>query len=687
MVAKLSTTGALIILGLFPGAVAAQDRVQAGESPAWVEQVDPDAPLDPLSDLEVEWPDLASPLPPLPPLPPDGIESGGETQSNGGADTATLPAPPPVINPPPQTLLATGDGEYRYTVDLVGFEGVANRRMVDRFTLLSTLRQGEEGAANGAQINRRIGEDRQLLEALLRSAGYYDASLSDDVTMNGDALRITFVAEPGPRYTYSATSLVGLSDMPNDEATRLRRIFGVDIDEPVVADTLVKSQAALLNEMRETGYPFAEVGREVVTIDHDRRQGVLDQPVAPGARLVFGRVIADDAGLLGAEHIQRIARFRPGEFYRQGDVEDLRRALIATGLVGSIGLTPRASADGVSVDVLTAITPAPLRTVAAALGYGTGEGFRAELSWQHRNLFPPEGAVTLRGVVGTREQYLGATLRRNNWRRRDRALTVQALVSNSDVPAFEARTLQVAARVERTSTLIYQKVWNWSLGAELIGTEELAFVRALNLQSRRRYGIASLSGYLGYDRSNSLLDPSRGVRVSARIAPEFSLRNSGIAYTRIQLDGSFYAPIAVRTTLAARMRIGAIAGGDLDDIAPSRRLYAGGGSSVRGYSYQAIGPAAPNGDPIGGTGLFEVAAEVRVPVWGAFSLVPFVDAGNVYDSGLPSLDDIGDLRVGAGVGVRYASNFGPIRVDIGTPLDRQSGESRIGVYVSLGQAF
>jgi translocation and assembly module TamA len=87
-------------------------------------------------------------------------------------------------------------------------------------------------------------------------------------------------------------------------------------------------------------------------------------------------------------------------------------------------------------------------------------------------------------------------------------------------------------------------------------------------------------------------------------------------------------------------------------------------------------------DPIGGRSLAEFSLETRIRV-GNFGIVPFLDAGNISTSSLPSAD----LRFGAGIGVRYHTNFGPIRVDVGTPLNRQASDSRIAVYVSLGQAF
>jgi translocation and assembly module TamA len=108
---------------------------------------------------------------------------------------------------------------------------------------------------------------------------------------------------------------------------------------------------------------------------------------------------------------------------------------------------------------------------------------------------------------------------------------------------------------------------------------------------------------------------------------------------------------------------------------------------VRGYGYQSIGPRDAEGDPIGGRGLAEFALEARVRLnafGGNFGLVPFLDGGTLSEDAWP---DFGNWRLGAGMGVRYYSRFGPIRVDLGTPLNPRSGDSRVAVTVSLGQAF
>jgi translocation and assembly module TamA len=120
-----------------------------------------------------------------------------------------------------------------------------------------------------------------------------------------------------------------------------------------------------------------------------------------------------------------------------------------------------------------------------------------------------------------------------------------------------------------------------------------------------------------------------------------------------------------------------------DTVAPSRRLYSGGGGSVRGYGYQQLGPKDANGDPLGGRSQVEFAGEVRYR-FGDFGIVPFFDAGQVYEGLAPKFSD---LRYGVGIGARYYTNFGPMRIDLATPIGRRPGEARLALYISIGQAF
>ncbi len=593
-----------------------------------------------------------------------------------------------------QALREIDDGDVRYsvTVNFLPSEDLQvldQDAFTDRFTALSALERLSDDDANLAQVNRRARDDRDLLDTMLHVYGFYDSDVRNSLARveGRDGVVLTFDINSGPLYRLSAIDLAGL-DAVGVDVPAMRTAFGMNVGDAANSDKIVAGRLALLTGLLESGFPFAQTGEPDLLIDHEARSGALTVPVTPGGQYRFGAIVTPEDRLFGPRHLQRIARFEPGDIFKASEVDDLRRAILATGLVSTVTLTPVPATEPQgtepgTVNVNVETVAAPLRTIAGEVGYGTGEGFRAEVSWEHRNFFPPEGLVRARAVGGTQEQLVNLVYRRNNFMKRDRVLTAQVLASNINRDAFEARTFLVAASLERQTNLIFQKKWTWSIGGELVLTDERDGRSRIVGGGRQTYFIAALPTSLTYDGSDDLLDPTKGFRLGGRVSPEYSLQSGSRGYARIQLDGSYYQPVSDRIVMAGRVRLGSIVGANRFDIAPSRRFYAGGGGSVRGYGFQAIGPRDANNDPLGGNGLAEFSLEARVR-FGNFGVVPFFDAGNVYADSVP---DFSGLRYGAGIGVRYYSNFGPLRIDVGTPLNRQPGDSRIGVYISLGQSF
>lgn len=690
--------------------------------------VDPLAPLDQLPGMEVDWPDGAD-IPAWPGefaaddvLPAesqpaeasdssttDSVATGADDIRDGLAAAITDLAPVDgdvaarradrqaereARREERQALREIDDGDVRYrvTVNFLPSDGLSELDQAafrDRFRSLSTLDRLSDEDANLAQVNRRARDDNDLIDTMLRVYGFYDGDVRNSVARieGEDRVALTFDVNVGPVYRLDSIDLTGL-DVIGVDVPAARAAFGMKAGDAANSDRIVAGRIAVLTRLLETGFPFAQTGEPDLLIDHEARSGALTIAVTPGGRYRFGGVIASDDRLFGSRHLERIARFERGDIFQASDMDDLRRAILATGLVSTVTLTPVAAtqpkgSEPGTVDISVETVPAPLRTIAGEVGYGTGEGYRAEVSWEHRNFFPPEGLVRARAVGGTQEQLINLVFRRNNFIKRDRVLTAQILASNIDRDAFEARTFLVAASLERQTNLIFQKKWTWSLGGELVLSDERDSRARIVGGARRTFFIAALPTALTYDGTDNLLDPTTGFRLGGRISPEYSLQSGSNGYARIQIDGSYYQPVSERIVLAGRVRLGSIVGADRFDIAPSRRFYAGGGGSVRGFGFQAIGPRDGNNDPIGGNGLAEFSLEARVR-FGSFGVVPFFDAGNVYAGSTP---DLGGIRYGAGIGVRYYSSFGPLRLDIGTPINPQPGDSRIGVYISLGQAF
>ena len=582
---------------------------------------------------------------------------------------------------------------------------------IERFKDLSSIRALDDGADSAPQVAARARADEVLLGDILRTYGYYsgdvvrqlsggrrardDADRGEEASDIANEPSVRFDILPGERYRFGLVDLGALPTLPEPDASRLIAAFGIQPGDPLYADRIVEREIELRVALGESGYPFASLGEPELLIDHARAIGDLALPVEPGGKYVFGDVVSGDPDFLSGRHLGRIARFDPGAVFQQSLETDLRRAIIATGLVSSVTITPRETRapageqpGEVALDV--AFERAPLRTVAGAIGYGTEDGFKLEARWEHRNLFPPEGALRLRGILGTREALGSIGVRRNNFKGRDQVLNVDLYASDITTEAVDSRGFGLRATFEKVSNLLFQKPFSWQTGGELLYTDERN--RSVRIAPggpvpRQAFLIGGVFGSVTLDASDDLLDPTEGYRATLFLAPEAS-RSEGAEsfYLRAQGDAAYYQSVG-STVVAGRVRAATIQGADPQNIAPSRRLYGGGGASVRGYGFQGVGPRDTLGNPEGGASLVEFALEARIEtplLGGAVEVVPFIDAGSVARGSTP---DFSDIRFGAGVGIRYKTTFGPIRVDVAAPLNPTPFDSPVVVYVSLGQAF
>lgn len=633
------------------------DASTAGPARATAE--DPPAFAEPLPPVDDE---LSAPLTPLPVF--------DVTPAPAGTQQAASDQPPAV--------------SYRLLVE--GFEGTG---LGDRFRDLSALEDGDGSAETAAMIEARAQADEELALRLLHSRGYFDASVTSAMERpsgpRNEPMRAVITVTPGKQY---ALGDIAIRSPPVQPPGLIRDALPLETGNPIIAERVLAAEANISLILPQQGYPFVELGDRDIALDPAILTGDYTLPVEPGPRGSFGDIVTEGDLAFGADHVATIARFDEGELYDSRKVDDLRKALVATNLFSSIGVQPvqtgRKAPDGTEyVDLRVLQEAGPTRTLAADAGYGTGQGFRVGGSWTHRNLFPPEGALILGAVAGTQEQGLSATFRRSNAGRRDRTVQAGLELLHEDYKSYSAYTAALRGSISRSSTPIFQKRWTWSYGFELLASDQTTVNETTGDTKRLTYLIGALPGELGYDTSDDLLDPRNGLRARLRLSPEASLQGGVTPYVRGTLDLSGYYGVSDDLVIAARTRLGSIIGSDRADIAPSRRLYAGGGGSVRGFGYHELGPRDIDNDPLGGRSVNEFALEARYR-FGNFGIVPFVDAGQVYRSSYPQFSDI---RFGVGIGGRYYTNFGPVRVDVAVPINRRPGESRYTLYIGIGQAF
>jgi translocation and assembly module TamA len=645
--------------------------------------------IDPLAD-----PSFNAALPPLesvapPAVVPDAAPSIATTPASDPALAQPLP-PLAGFDPTPDTSKAatpsTEDTRIRYTLKM---EGLDKAGLEDDFKSFSALEKGKKKAANAAQVSARATADVALAERLLHTRGYYDGIATSTVLPvpgQPGQVAVTISATPGLLYDFGGISIIGAAPEPTAIA---RAALPLKTGSPIVAADVEGAEANVALTLPEKGYPFAKVGQRDILLDDATHIGDYTLPLESGPKSTFGGLQAKGDPIFKPKHLAVFPRFKKGDPYDSQKADDLRQALVGTGLFSTIAVEPvdthTQAADGTEiVDMMVTQAKGPWRSLSGTAGYATGEGIKATGSWTNRNLFPPEGSLTGTVTAGTLEQGAGLTFRRQNAGQRDRSFTIAANADRSNFDAYEANTLDLSVSLARQSTPLWQKRWTWSVGGEIVGTNERgAATDITGDRPRRTYLIGAIPLQVQYDRSDSLLDPTKGFRVLARVSPEASLQGGIHGYARLTTQGTVYYPIGKSVVLAGRALVGSIVGASVDDIAPSRRIYAGGGGSVRGFGYQQLGPKDVQNNPIGGLSSTELAFEARYR-FGNFGIVPFFDAGRVGQTAMPS---ISGMRYGAGIGGRYYTNFGPMRLDVATPINRQPGESKIALYISIGQAF
>ncbi|BBF68160.1 outer membrane protein assembly factor [Sphingomonas bisphenolicum] len=644
------------------------------------DQANPDAPLPSIESwIDQQMPQSSNAPTELPPAI-DPAEEQELAQPLPPLDSVTVPT-----NVADNNNANAKQPDIRYATSIEGF---GKTGLEDEFRAESALIDGKGKAETAAMVQARAQEDEKLATRLFYSQGYYDATALASLDHAGDGtLKAVISVTPGKRYKIGD---IVINAGPTVPPGLVRDSLPLNTGDYIVATLVEGAEANVALKLPENGYPFAKVGDRDILLDPATVTGDYTLPVDTGPRGTFRKITTSgDKQAFGADHMEVIKRYTPGELYDSRKVDDLRKALVATSLFSSVSVEPvqtgEAGPDGTEyVDLAVEQEAGPPRTLAGEAGYGTGQGFRAEGTWTHRNLFPPEGALILGAIAGTQEQGASATFRRSNAGKRDRTFQTGITLNHQNYDAYEAFTAGLNIGWSRQSTPIFQKRWTYSYGAEILLTNEQVVIDPATAdKTRRTYFIGGLPVQIGYDRSNDLLNPTKGFRANLRAEPEGSLQGNFSPYLRASFDLTGYYPVSDNLVIAGRAKVGTITGVSRGDVAPSRRIYAGGGGSVRGFGYQELGPKDANNDPIGGRSVNEFAVEGRYR-FGNYGVVAFVDAGQVYESSMPQFSD---MRYGVGLGGRFYTNFGPFRADIAMPINRQPGESKFALYIGIGQAF
>ena len=564
-------------------------------------------------------------------------------------------------------------------------QGVTEPRLLSELRAAIGTMQAPPTSRLDARRRATDAAERAIL--LLRSEGYYQAELEPQVSET-DPPQAILVVRAGRRFQFGVSSLEWTGLAPELETQDTAEDAGqIEAGQPGRAAEVLSAEGRIVANLQQQGYPDAEAAPRQVVVNH------ADFTVTPTFHIAAGDLVRLDGvdlvtrGRTQPAYVQGLVPWHLGDKYSPAHLAELERRLVEVGVYSSVAVTladlPAATPQGFR-PVRVSLQDRPPRTLELGLSYSTTDGPGVDARFTNYNRLGRFDTLTYTLKAASIAQRLDVELSLPHWRRANQRLRVGGGLYGNRTDAYDDLGAGVRIDIERRyGRANFATVGSYAtVGAALdyLSTYDKTVARP----SRQNLGIATLLGALAWDGSDNALDPHRGWRIEARAEPTLIVGDLTLAYFRAQIQGAYYVPIGNGTVIATRARLGSILGGRLPDVPASRRLFAGGGGSVRGYSYQGVGPRLANNTPAGGLSLVEVSLEGRRRIVGPWGAALFVDAGSVSTSQIP---DFGELSASVGAGLRYDLGFGPIRLDIALPINRREGDAQFQVYISIGQAF
>lgn len=611
-----------------------------------------------------------------------------------------------------------------YDVEITGIDP-QEEQLIAALDAVSTARRLQSRpTASRAGLRRRAEDDIEHFQAVLRSRGFYDGQITFEITERLDAdadaasgadtgndtdfgtadedgpdgiaisapdtgeadsarpVVLTYHVDVGTPYLIEDVNLrIVYPDQVIERAATDEELKDIrlQVGQRALAEPIILAEQYIVDILRDDGYPLVKATKRTVMADTGQKTLSVTYVFDTGKQASFGAVRVKGADEVDPDFIAKYRSWGPGELYSPEQIRTTRRDLAQTNLFESVIVKPVGPVgESGEIPVEIAVVERKHRSVGGGVDFSTADGPGANAFWEHRNLFGAGERLRLGAEASGLEQGLTADFRKPQFLRRRQALVGQGNAKNYDTDAYQGELVDSFVGIER------RLGDNWA--ATLGVTAEYSDLSGSDSTNDQFY-LGGLRGILRHDNTDNPLDPTFGNRFEVNVSPYLGLTDHDTSFTSVSITGSQYFPIDADGdyVMAARLRTGTIIGEERGDLPSNKRFYSGGGGSIRGYEYQKVGPLADDGDPVGGRSVLEIGAEFRARLTESFGLVPFVEGGNVYTRSEP--EDLA-LLWAAGLGFRYYTPVGPLRLDIAVPLDkRKNVDDNFQFYISLGQAF
>ncbi len=565
----------------------------------------------------------------------------------------------------------------RYSIEKVHFAGNTIPR--ERLLEIMGIERGDY------YIEGKIKAGIERLKAIYKSLGYRDIEIDDpviDFDKEAKGVNILIKIKEGRKILIDRLIIRGFRAV---DETILRNIAGIKEGDPFNETDINDARLRIIEFYSERGYSGADCDVDLEFLD-DR--AIIIFNITEGERSLFGKTIIRGNLRTSSRVIERELPYKEGDNFRQGALLETGQRLYRLGLFSDVQVEP-VKADG-KEDILITVREAPAGAAEFGVGYGEYERYRGFLGISYRNLWGMNRQLSFRTELSSlEERYLF-----NYYDPR----VFDTRISLRIIPLYEERqqknidTGEILYRLRRYSNKIGLEIpFSRHLRVDLY--HEFSLVKTYDLKPevilpREDTGTLAISSLIPgviYDTRDNPFDPRSGLLLGGRVKFAPNGLGSQVEFLKVAADMSTYLSLSRRFVLALGVKGGAVwPFGKTEEIPIVERFFLGGRSSVRGFSQDSLGPKIDD-TPVGGNYFIQTNMELRWYPGRSLSFVTFIDGGNVWlrDEAI----SMGDLRYSAGIGIRYNTPAGPVRLDYGRKLERMPGESAGEFHFSIGHAF
>ena len=527
---------------------------------------------------------------------------------------------------------------------------------------------------------------RRLLTALY-AAGHYAGTIS--IKIDGrEAARIApldapslittieFNVDPGPQFTIGARNI---GPTPSDTVFPDALVSGA----PAQTEVIRSGVNAGIDAWRNNGHAKATVASQRITANHRTQELDILVSLDPGPRLSFGSLAVEGNATIRESAIRRITGLPVGEQFSPKELNDAVRRLRRIAAISSASMVESETiGPNNTLPITVQISEAKPRRIGFGIEVSTLEGLTVSSYWMHRNAFGGaekfriDGEISgIGGATGGTDYSLGASLQIPAIYGPDTDFLASFGLNHEDEPDY----VLDAINLELSATRILTDDLTANAGIGILTAQEVTALET------RRYTLVTLPLGIEYDKRDDPANAKNGYYIDVDLTPFVGLQG-GADGGRVYADTRLYKSFGTERTftIAARGQLGSIAGASATEAPADFLFYSGGGNTVRGQPYHSLS-IDQGGSSIGGTSFLGAQLEARVGVSEKLEVVSFFDFGQVGAGTLPNPQD--DWHAGAGLGVRYETGIGPIRLDLGLPVNAPVSLSKLQVYIGIGQAF